>query len=72
MPPIGRLHGDILALDENPAGVRPLQSGNDPQQRRLSRPARTKQGEELVLLDIEIDAVDGADLAKMLAYGLKR
>ena len=45
-----------------PAGGH-LEAGDHPQHRGLAAAARPEQREELALLDVEVDAVDGDDLA---------
>ena len=60
---------DHLAADADRPLVDGLQPGGDAQQRRLPAPARPDQGDELVVGDGEIDAVDGGDAAVRLAHG---
>jgi hypothetical protein len=71
-PPIGRQVGDILAADQDGAGIGLLQPGDDPKQGRLARAGGSEQGEELALLDPQIDPVDRADGAEGLSDGLER
>jgi hypothetical protein len=62
---------DVAAAELDAAGVRALEAGDDPQERRLARAGGPKQCEELALCDCEVDAVDGYDLAVVLPDALK-
>ena len=50
---VGRHAGHVLAGDEDPAGVRPVEAGDEPQRGRLAAPGRPEQREELALLERE-------------------
>ena len=63
---VGGQFGDVPAVQEDPAGVGPLEAGGDPQHGRLAAAARAEEGEELALLDLEADVVDGLDGAEPL------
>src|SRR5690242_2930466 len=54
-----------LVADEDLALERFLQSGDRAQRRRLTAAARAEEREELPLLDVEIDAAHGVDLAAL-------
>src|SRR5439155_2135096 len=45
----------------------PLEAGDQTQRRRLPRTGRPEHGEELSPGDLEVDAIDGHDLAERLA-----
>ena len=62
----GRHRRHVLAVDQDPAGGRRLEAGEHPQQRGLAAARRAQQGEELALVDVEADIVDGVDVAELL------
>jgi hypothetical protein len=64
---VGRHRGDVASAELDPATIRPLEAGDQPEQRGLPRAGRTEQGEELALLDGQVDPVDRDDLAVVLA-----
>ena len=51
------VRGDLLALDDDAAGVDRLEQVDAAQQRRLARPRRADEAHDLVLLDGEVDAL---------------
>src|SRR5436189_236683 len=55
VPRIGRPRRDVDAAQMDAARVRPLEPRDDPKQRRLPRPGRPEEREELSLLDVEVD-----------------
>ena len=63
---VGRLPGDLAAVDQHPAGIRDLEAGQDPEHGGLARARRPEQGEELGLLDPEIERADRLDPAEAL------
>jgi hypothetical protein len=67
VPQVRRPTGDIAPGQLDPALVRPLEAGDQPQGRRLARARGPEQGEELAARDLEIDAVDCDDIAVGLA-----
>ena len=48
--------GDVAAVEEDRAVRRLLHAGDGAQQRRLARAVRAEQGDDLALLDVEVDA----------------
>src|SRR5205807_8038479 len=58
-----------LAAPQDGAGGRPHQAAEDVEQRRLAGSRRAPQGDRLVLLDGEVDAVQGADGRAVNAVG---
>jgi hypothetical protein len=54
---------DVVAEDGDAARGRPRQAGEDADQRRLAGAVRAEQAEELALLDVEADVVEGAHVA---------
>ena len=63
---VGGEVGDVAAVEEDAAGVRLLEAGREAQHGRLAAAARAEEGEELALLDLEGDVVDGLDGAEAL------
>ena len=59
--------GHDVAADQDVAIRRLLKAGDHAQQRRLAAARRPQQDEELALLRGQVDAVDGDDIAEMLA-----
>ena len=58
--------GDVLAVDDDRALGRPLEAGDHPQDRRLAAAGGPEQGDELALLERQVDAADdrvGAEAA---------
>ena len=64
---VGRHTGDILALEQNFAGIRLQKACDQPQGRGLAAAGRTQQRNELFVMDIEIQSVQNA-LAVKLHY----
>jgi hypothetical protein len=58
--------GDVLAVQQDPAGGGQLEARDHPQRRRLARPRRAQHGEELAVGHVEVHAGDGDDLAESL------
>ena len=55
-PPIGRRHlVDELAVDQNVAAGRLVETGDHPQKRRFSAAGRADEDDELAVLHLEID-----------------
>ena len=60
-PPVGAGPDDRLAVDgDRPVG-RPVEPADDVQQRRLAAARGADQTDELAVVDVEVDVVDGAD-----------
>ena len=66
-PPRGKL-GRVDAADEDPTAVDPLEAGEAAKQRRLAAARRAEQDDELLVAHLEIDPVDGGELAELLAH----
>ena len=67
VPGVRRHLRDVLAAEFDPPGIRPLEPGDKPQQRGLSRPGRPEQGEELTGPHDEVDTGQRGHLAVPLA-----
>ena len=67
-PLVGRRAGDVVAVEQDAAVAGRLEAGEHAQQRGLAAAGGAKQREELVLADIERDAVDGGDPAEILRH----
>ena len=63
---VGRQAGDVGAAQLDRAGVGDREAGDQPQRRRLARAGGAEQREELALGDVEVDAVDGGEVAVAL------
>jgi hypothetical protein len=63
------LHVDVV--DRQPAVGDLLESGDHPQRRRLAAAAGAEHGEELALVDAEIDRVDRRQVAEALGDGIE-
>ena len=49
---------DVVAAQQQRAFVRPLEAGDDPEQRRLAAAARAHDRDELAALDVDVDPLD--------------
>src|SRR5438034_4101512 len=65
-----QLFGQTEAVQRDVARVRTQDSAEAAQRRRLARAVLAEQHEDLALLDIEVHAVDGANVSKALAQAL--
>ena len=65
--PVRRHVGDVVAVEQDPAGVEPLQAGKRAQGRGLAAARGAEQGDELAGADLERQAVQRADLAEAAA-----
>ena len=65
-PPVGADAVDRLAADEDLAAVGLEQSGEHVEGGRLAGPRGTEQGDELSLLDVEVERIERRDLAEPL------
>src|SRR5690606_40369384 len=63
--------GDILAVDLDPAGCRPVEARDQPQQRGLSAARGADEDHEFAFADFQIDAMDDLDIAKALGNPLQ-
>jgi hypothetical protein len=61
---------DVVAEDGDASRRRTRQTGEDADQRRLAGAVRAEQAEELALLDVEADVVEGAHVAASRGVGL--
>ena len=61
---VGRQAVDVLAHKDHVAAVRGLKAADDAQQRRLAAARGTEQGDELIVVDVEIDVVEHHIVAK--------
>jgi len=68
---MGRHRRHIAPAELDPAAVRALETGDQPQQRRLARARRAEQGEELALVDGQVDSVDRDDVPVILANAVE-
>ena len=66
-----RRFGDVAAADEDAARGRPVEAGDQRQQRRLARAARPQDGDELALRHREIDLVRRRDRAVALRHAFE-
>ena len=67
-PFVRRQLRNVLVLDPDFAAGRPLEAGDHPQRRRLAAAARTQQGEELPLRQLQVDVVDRGKLVEALGH----
>src|SRR5690606_21595052 len=58
--------GDVPPVEVDPALGRHLEAGDQAEARRLPGPRRAEGGEELAPVDLEVDPVDGDDVAEAL------
>ena len=65
-PLVGRRAGNVAPVEHDAAFAGRLETGQHAQQRGLAASRRTEQGEELVLADVEADAVDRRHPAEIL------
>jgi hypothetical protein len=72
VPPVGRQIAHVLAAHHYPAVGWTLKAGDDPEKCCLSRATGAEQGKELVLFDVEIDAINRLHRSEMLCNRLKR
>jgi hypothetical protein len=57
---------DVATGELHRAAGRLLEAGHETQHRGLARPGRSEHREELAVGDLEVDAVDGTDVAEVL------
>ncbi len=63
---LGRTARDVLAVDEDRAGVCGLEPGDDPQQGRLPAAARPEEGRERPRRDLHGDVVERDEVVESL------
>ena len=61
-----RTCGDVVAVEQHPPGTRLLEAGDHPQHGGLAGSARPQHGEELAVLDAQVEVVHGRDAAEGL------
>ena len=64
--------GDLLAGDDDPAGVDRLEQVDAAEEGRLARAGRADQADDLVLGEREVDAAEHLELAERLVDALER
>jgi hypothetical protein len=62
---------DVLAADEDPTLVRPLEAGDEAQRRRLAGTARPEQDDELARGDVEREIVHGRGRAEAFSHAIE-
>ena len=67
LPHAGRLGGDVVAGQLGPAAGRPEQGREHVDGRALAGAVRAEEAEDLALVDLEIDGIDGPEGAEVLA-----
>ena len=70
-PPPRRQVGGVAVADVDASLVDPLETREAAQQRRLAAAGGTEQHDELPVLHLEVDAVDGREVAEGLAHALE-
>src|SRR6185437_5840916 len=70
--PLRRQRGDVLAVEQHAAAVRPHRAGGDAEQRGLAGAVRTDDAERLAFAEREIDAVGDDDGAEAFGDFLER
>ena len=65
---VGRQPGHVLALELDEAGRRLLEAADHPQGGGLAAARRAEEAEELPVLDLEVDVVDGDGVAEALDH----
>ena len=56
----------VLAIERHLAGIRPVEAGDDPQQRGLARARWSQQRQQFAVGDLEVDTVKGRERAELL------
>jgi hypothetical protein len=56
----------VLAVEGDFARIRPVEAGDDPQQRGLAGARGSEQRQQLAIVDLEVDAVEGGKTAELL------
>ena len=59
--------GDVLAVDNDLARVRPVERADEVEERALARAGRTGDGDELARVEVEREPVERCDVAEALA-----
>ena len=68
----GGMRGDVLAVEDDPARGRLVDAADQVEDRRLAGAVRADDREDLALLHVEADVVDGVDAAELDARGSRR
>ena len=63
--------GDVVAVEHDPSAARPLQPGDAGERRALAAAAWSKEGQELTIVDPDVEAIDSAHLIEVLGQSLK-
>jgi hypothetical protein len=63
---VGRGAGHVDPVEEDAAGARLLEPGDQPQGGRLAAAGGSQQGEQLAAVHLQVDAVDGGDVLEPL------
>ena len=69
---LGRAAGDVLACEDDAAGIRRLEAGNQIEQRGLARTVWADQGGDATICDVEVDRIYGDEPAKPPSHALQR
>jgi hypothetical protein len=69
-PPIRRHRRQIDTVEQDVAGVRPLEAGDQPQQRRLAATRRPEQRKKLAFINVEGQMIDDGGGAEALGQSL--
>ena len=64
---VRRLAGDVVAVEDDPAGGRLVDAGEHVEERRLAGAVRADQADDRAARDREVDVVDGDEPAELLA-----
>ena len=59
--------GDVALIEAHAAGARPVDAGDEIEGRRLARPIRADERDDLAATDVEIDVVHRHEAAEALA-----
>src|SRR4051812_18066536 len=62
---------DVLAVDDDSAGVRWIEAGNETQRRCLAAPRRTEQRQELALPQVDLDPIERFHAAEVAVQVLQ-
>src|SRR5713101_476389 len=62
---VGRDVRDVLAVDDDPSVVGPVEAGDEAERGRLAAAGRAEQREELALPQLDLDSVERLDAAEV-------
>ena len=65
VPLVGRHPGDVLAVHDDPALVRPVEARDEAERGRLAAARRPEQRQELALAERDVDPVQRLDGAEV-------